>query len=209
MSELPAPDSGVSPVSPVSPDGIEPPDASSRDEADAKAWFYLDHREDIEAWAALRSEGKALLEKYLVGIATDLDEFAEEVGAARETTDLADGSWPTVGLYRTSWATGGVVDADVVVQWERSRLLARGAGTEWPYVGVRVRTDLDDTARRSQISEALRPFRSQFTGKPSRNFPCWDHVRASGPLDPEAYVADVLAAYRRLWVAVAPALDAL
>ncbi|GAA2014221.1 hypothetical protein [Nocardioides kribbensis] len=206
MSEPSAPDSGVSPVS---PDGLERSGASSRDEADAKAWFYLDHREDIEAWASLRSEGRALLEKSLVGIATDLDEFAEEVSAARETTELADGSWPTVGLYRTRWATGGIADADVVVQWERSRLLVRGAGTEWPYVGVRIRTDLDDTARRSQICEAVRPFRSQFTGKPSRNFPCWGHVRASGPLDPEAYVADVLAAYRRLWAAVAPALDAL
>lgn len=181
----------------------------TRDEADAKAWFYLDHRGDIEAWAALRTEGRSLFEKHLIGVAAELDEVAEQVGAERESSDLDSGSWPTAGMFRPTWATGGGVDVDVVVQWERSRLLTPGSN-EWPYVGVRVRTDLEDDDRRRRIAESLGQFRPQFTGRSSRNFPCWDYVRpSSDPIDPDAYVVDLLTSFSRLWGLVSPVIDGL
>jgi hypothetical protein len=52
-----------------------------REGADAKALSYLDHRDDVEEWATLRAEGRALLEKYLLGMSERLAEFVSSVGA--------------------------------------------------------------------------------------------------------------------------------
>jgi hypothetical protein len=180
-----------------------------RDDADAKAWFYLDHRADIEAWAALRTDGRDLLDKYLVGLEAHMETFAEEVGAELEASDLETGSWPTVGLHRSSWVADGVPYIDVVIQWERSRLLSPGSN-EWPYVGVPLLKRLEDDDLRRQASDALRDLRPRLNGRASRNFPLWSYARPVGALvNPDAFAMEILASFRRLWAAVYPILDDL
>lgn len=186
------------------------PTVPTREDADAKAWFYLDHRHDIETWAALRPEGRQLLDKHLVGVATQLEELAEELDAELETNDLDSGSWPRAGLRRPTWHHNGTADVSVVIQWERARLLAPGSN-EWPYVAVRLPADGTDEERRRDISEAMRPVRAQLKGSSGRTFPFWRYVQppAGAPLDPDALIRDVLIAFKQLWDAAAPALDAL
>jgi hypothetical protein len=189
----------------------------TREDADAKAWFYLDHRHDIETWAALRAEGRQLLDKHLVGVAAQLEELAEELDAEMETNDLDSGSWPRAGLRRLIWQHNGTPDVSVVIQWERARLLTPGPNelapgpNEWPYVAVRLPADAADEERRRQISEAMRPVRAQLKGSSGRTFPFWRYVQplAGSPLDPDALIRDLMASFRELWSAAAPALDAL
>ncbi|SEO59911.1 hypothetical protein [Trujillonella endophytica] len=185
------------------------PTVPTRDDADAKAWFYLDHRHDIETWAALRVEGRQLLDKHLVGVATQLEELAEELDVELESNDLDSGSWPRAGLRRPVWQHNGTADVSVVIQWERARLLTPGSN-EWPYVAVRLPADAVDEERRRQISEAMRPVRAQLKGSSGRTFPFWRYVQPpSGALNPDALIRDVLIAFRELWDTAAPALDAL
>ncbi|MGY1985392.1 hypothetical protein ACI792_04125 [Blastococcus sp. SYSU DS0669] len=186
------------------------PIVPTREDADAKAWFYLDHRHDIETWAALRAEGRQLLDKHLVGVAAQLEELAEEFDAELETNDLDSGSWPRAGLRRLAWQHNGTADVSVAIQWERARLLTPGPN-EWPYVAVRLPADAADEERRRQLSEAMRPVRAQLKGSSGRTFPFWRYVQpASGaPLDPDALTREILTSFRELWDAAVPALDDL
>lgn len=183
---------------------------TTREDADARAWFYLDHRYDIETWAALRAEGRQLLDKHLAGLAAELQELAEELDAEMEIKDFDSGSWPTVGLRRLTWQHHGTADVSVVIQWERARLLSPGSN-EWPYVAVRLLADGSDEARRRQMSDAMRPLRTELKGNSSRPYPLWFYVHppAGAPVEPDALIRDVLIAFRQLWAAAAPVLDAL
>lgn len=179
--------------------------APHRDPADAKAWFYLDHRDDIEAWAALRSEARQLVDDQLVRLAVELRELAEEVGAEFEAADLEAGSWPRVGLRRSQWEQGGLADAAIVVAWERARLLTPG-GNEWPYIAVRVPEGIDE-ARRSLLMSAMKSVRGQLGGHSSRNLPFWRYVECQAPLDPQVLAQECLRSLRRLWEVASPVID--
>ncbi len=185
------------------------PLTTTRDDADAKAWFYLDHRPDIEAWVMLRGEARQLLDKHLVGVATGLEELAEELGAEPDTGDLEVGSFPMAGLRRPSWQHHDVRDVSLVMQWERARLLTPGVN-EWPYVAVRVPAATGEERRR-RISEAMKPVRSQLSGQSTQSFPYWRYVQpsAGASVDPDALMQALLASDRQLWDAAAPVLDAL
>ena len=67
------------------------PEFPDRDDADAKAWFYLDNRTDLETWAALRTDASALLDRYLVALAPTFEELAEELGAEPDVGRRVDG----------------------------------------------------------------------------------------------------------------------
>ncbi len=91
------------------------PDFPARADADAKAWFYLDNRTDIEAWAALRADATPLLDRYLVALAPTFEELAEELDVELDVDDLEAGSWPRVGLRRASWTHEGLADVSIVI----------------------------------------------------------------------------------------------
>ena len=186
------------------------PDHADRDDADAKAWFYLDHREDIEAWKALRPLGRELLDNFMVREVAEIDEWADELSAVVESESLESGSIPRVGLRRAAWQSAGLAGLSVVVEWERARLLTPGSN-EWPYVAVRWPADLSGDDRRRQLSEALKPVRAQLAGQSSRNFPYWRYVKplSGRPLDPEALAREAVQNLRTLWDVATPVLDGL
>lgn len=180
----------------------------ARDDADAKAWFYLDHRADIEQWAALRADASELVERHLLILADELPELAAEFGAECYQADLETGSWPRFGLRRESWRLGGT-DVAIVVEWERSRLLR--AGNEWPYVGIRTGREQANEGRRLAIAEALAPLRSAEKMKKSQVWPAWRYVTpaAGSSLDPTELALEVERQMRALWTAAAPVIDAV
>lgn len=180
------------------------------DDADAQAWFYLDHREDIETWAGLRSEAARLLERYLLALAPQLDELATELGAEAYAEDLEAGSWPRFGLRRGTWHHDGLSDITVIIEWDRSKLLS--PSKPWPYVGVRLSPSQVDPARRQRIFEALADFRRSTGAQRSQTWPAWRFLPAPGDgraVDPAALAGDAWSALQDLWKATAPVLDAL
>lgn len=183
---------------------------NERDDADAKAWFYLDHRHDIETWVALRADARQLLDRHLVGVADRMEELAEEFDAELWRQDLDSGSWPTVGLRRPTWQHDGTVDVSIVIQWERSRLLTPG-GNEWPYVAVRLPIEEAGEMRRREVSDAMKPARDQVKGSHSRTYPVWRYIKphAGAPVDPDELLHSLVTSFRQLWDAAATALDTL
>src|SRR3954453_19836437 len=145
------------------PDPITLPE---REDADAKAWFFLDHRQDIETWAALRDDASRLVDRYLVALAPTFEELAVELDAEPEFgEDLeSGGQWPTLGLRRTSWRYHGVADLSVVVEWERPRLLKPGPRNQWPFVAVRMPRTQEDPQRRREVVEAVGAVHGQLKG---------------------------------------------
>lgn len=185
---------------------LELPD---RDDADAKAWFYLDNRADIEVWAALRADGRQVLDRYLVAAAPLIEELAEALGAEPDGGEVETGAWPRTGLRRTSWQHEGVHDVRIVVGWDRATLLTPGRN-EWPWVGVCLPSDLADSERRKKVAEALKPVHAAMKGQTSQGYPYWRSVQPpAGPLNPDALVRDILASFQEIWEVAAPALDAL
>src|SRR5690349_11186427 len=96
------------------PDLIEFP---QRQPADAKAWFYLERRQDIEDWAAQREDAATLLERYLRALEPPLSGMAGEVEADFDPEGLGDGKFQVMGLRRAGWRWRGVNDVAVVVEW--------------------------------------------------------------------------------------------
>ena len=193
------------------PDSIILPE---REDADAKAWFYLDHRQDIETWAALREDAAELVDQYLVALAPAFEELAVELDAEVEFgADLESGQRPLLGLRRESWHHLGVADISVVLEWERPRLLRPGRN-QWPFVAVRMPRTQDDAQRERHIIEAMGQVHSQLKGGRKADVP-WPYYRYVTPpsdspsFDPAAFLADVVASFRELWHVAAPALDAL
>ena len=181
-----------------------------RDDADAKAWFYLEHRRDIEAWAAIQGDASLLLERYFLFLAEQLEELAEELNAETSSEDLESGPLPRFGLRRRSWNHAVLGDVTVAAGWDRSNLLRRG--NEWPYVGVHVTPDQEDGERRRRITDAVSRLRSQPGMHKSYRWPAWKYVRprtdAAG-VDPEALAREWCSSFRQLWHDSASALDAL
>lgn len=189
----------------------EPVELPTRnDDADAKAWFYLDHRHDIESWAALRADAARLVEQYLRALVPTLSDLADEHGARVYERDLESGAWPRFGLFRDSWSHDGQHDVAVVAEWERSRLLS-GTRT-WPYVGVRITPRQKDAERRQAVAAAVAPARRAFTDARTSTWPAWQYVvpASSGAgVDPGELAADVWRRLNELWQLTALALDAL
>jgi hypothetical protein len=175
-----------------------------------KAWFYLDHRHDIESWAALRADAPQLLDNHLVKITDRVADLAEEVGAEVWSRDLDSGSCPTAGLRRPTVAAPRHGGRDRRHPVERSKLLTPGSN-DWPYVAVRLPADAIDEQRRREIRDAFKPVRDQLKGTASPSYQFWRYVAVPGgaPVDPAALVDDLHTWLQQLWDAASPVLDAL
>ena len=182
-----------------------------RDEqTDAKAWFYLQHRSDIETWAALRRDGAQLLERYLLALLPPLEDLATELDAEMYARDLESGAWPRLGLRRPTWQHQGTHDVAVVAEWDRGRLL--GATRPWPYVGVRISPSQSDQGRKRAVADAVRNTRAVFAEPRLPSWPAWRYVSPPGTVrqvDPEALATGAWKALRELWALVAHDLDVL
>lgn len=182
-----------------------------RDDADAKAWFYLDRRRDIEEWADLRSDAAELFDRYLIDLAGDFERLAVELDV-EYVPQLGDGAklrW--LGLRRASWKSAGLETATIGLQWYPDKLLQPGNGDKWPFLGVYLEAQGRDDQRRRALADALADVRSALDGKASKDWLFWRYVRpADGArsVDPDGLARSCLQQFCDLWAAAAPLLDA-
>lgn len=175
----------------------------SRDAADAKAWFYLDHRREIEAWAALRADAAVLLDRCLLEIGPAVEQLAVELGASFEAFDPEVDSDPRFGIYKPEWTRGGQVEVSVVVEWQ-PRLLLVGRYNQWPWVAVR--SNGGDEAKRqwNELVGDLAGARRTLRASASTPWPLWRYVEPLGEesgLDLDRYFEHILDELRRVWFA--------
>jgi len=190
------------------PDEISLP---QRDGADAKAWFYLDHRVDIETWAAQREDAAEIVEQYLRALEAPLVALADEVGADLDMDGVDGEVYQVMGLRRACWAHNGINDVGVVIEWERGTLLHPEGRNEWPFTAVRLSGNRDDKERWRQLLTALAPVRKRLQGQYSNPWLYWRFETPAAnatSVDPDALAHALLTSFRRLWDEAAPILDA-
>lgn len=178
---------------------------------DAKAWFYLEHRRDIEAWAVLRQDAAAVVHDWLLALGPAVQVMADELGCEYEEVDLEDGPFPRFGLWRPAWQPGGGHDLSVVIEWERDALLTPGPNC-WPFVAVRSEQSKADKDRWRQLTFALTAPRVNLRAERDKPWPLWRYeqpaVNAPG-VDPGILADGLLTSLRQVWEVCAPILDDL
>lgn len=169
---------------------------TSPDETTVKAAFYLEHRDAIEEWAALREEGKAVIEAALMTTVERLQELSVDAGA--EAWVEADRTFPLLLARRPQWKRGAV-EVSVGISWDRNKLLRPGLG-EWPWAGVYV--DGYDSPAGRRVTERLRAL--PVAKGQSKNLPwaLWRYVpaEASRPVDPDVLARSTLSVAEQLFV---------
>ncbi|MBC9227654.1 hypothetical protein GL325_15105 [Aeromicrobium sp. 636] len=187
----------------------DPNPPANRDDADAKAWFYLDHWRDVEEWASLRADAARLLETRLLELGPEVEALGEEFQAATIVSDVESGNFPGYGLHRPEWNAIGYGGVSVVIQWERTKLLKPGSN-QWPYVAVQVDGSVKSTALHT-LAEGLSDVSKQFGGnRHSSTWPLWEYVEPGDDekaVSPERLASAALVRLRRLWLAAAPIID--
>lgn len=176
-----------------------------RNDEDGKAWFYLDHRRDIEEWVTLREVARDLVAEYLWALQSAMEELSIELHADVVALDV--GQQPRLGLQREEWADS-LADAQIVIEWNRRSFLVPGVN-EWPYVAVRVEAS---TSPKHPAFAALASVRQRLQGSTNGPWPFWRYVEldaSDGGLDPERLARACLADFRELWREAAPILDSL
>lgn len=176
-----------------------------RNPADAKAWFYLERRADIEDWAAQREDAAALLVRYLRVLETPLSEMAGE-GADFDLDALDDGRFRVMGLRRRQWLWQGANDVAVTVEWDPKTLLSPGKNNPWPFVAVR---HSGAQERFKTLKAAFAPVVKRLGGSSSQQL--WAYWRfqkpVTGAVDPELLARNLLVSFRQLWDEAVPILD--
>jgi len=169
---------------------------------DERVRFYLRHREQIEAWAALRTETASAIDDLLEQMAEDVDELATELDGDVVMTSRVDGqNYPHFLLHRAEWGFEPTnPQAAVGFEWARSKTFLAGAHS--PYVGVRFDiSDNDTRILRNAFRDAVQATRSNRKDKASPYWPCYRYLPADGEfwLDFTPYRAQVIAALRDAW----------
>jgi hypothetical protein len=176
-----------------------------RNPADAKAWFYLERRADIEDWAAQREDAAALLVRYLRVLETPLSEMAGDVSADFDLDSLDDGKFRVMGLRRPQWSWQGVNDVAVTMEWDPKTLLSPSKENPWPFVAVR---HSGDRERFKILKAALAPAVKRLGGSSQHPWAYWRFQKPSTrAVDPQLLAEDLIAGFRQLWEEAAPMLD--
>lgn len=185
--------------------------ARPRDDADAKAWFYLDHRRDIEEWAALRLEAGQLLDRYLLDLAPHFERLAAELNADWDgDLEMERHSWRWLGLCRRSWHNVGLQKATIGLEWYPNQLFSPHDKYEWPYLAVYAQSSGQDDVRCLAIKDDLAGVRSRLDGHAAGDYLFWRYVRSADgaqSVDPDELAHRALREFRVLWDAAAPVLD--
>lgn len=175
---------------------------------DERVRFYFRHRDQIEQWAALRSEAAAAMDEWLEQLGPDIEELALELGS-----DVRVRSWvgpefqyPAYRMVREGWGFGDVDEppACVSLEWVRGRVTMRGNAA--PYVGLRSSKGSELGAKLRASGERTRVARNDQRSSwwlgygyvlPASEFP-------SSPDATEAYRKRLIEALRSAWHAYAP-----
>jgi hypothetical protein len=176
-----------------------------RNTADAKAWFYLERRADIEDWAAQREDAAALLVRYLCVLKRPLSEMAGDRGADFDLDGLDDGKFRVMGLRRPQWSWQGVNEVAITVEWDPKTLLSPSKDNPWPFVAVR---HSGDRERFKTLKAAFAPVVKRLGGSSLHPWAYWRFQKpATGAVDPELLAKDLLTNSQQLWDEAMPILD--
>lgn len=174
---------------------------------DERVRFYFRNREQIEEWAAIRSEAAAAVDEWMVQLEPDVAALAHELGP-NVRLDAHVGSeqaYPSYRLTRPEWhaPNSDARPACIALEWPRGRTILRGSNT--PYVGVRASKDVALGAA-LRASEDVRRVRLARKDASNQWWVAYAYVppKAEFPAASDAYRADLINALRAAWQAYVP-----
>lgn len=166
---------------------------------DERVRFYLKHRDQIEEWAALRSEAAVAVDEWLAQLRLDVEELARSLGASVRVHALVgtEQAWPSFRLTDSVWDEKPE-PASVALEWMRGRTTMRG--TFLPYVGVK-------SPKTTSIGVALRAsdaFRQVRQTRKEATTPWWASLKyfapdAAFPASADAFRETLIEALRDAW----------
>lgn len=170
-----------------------------------KAWFYLDHRAEIEEWATLRPEAARVLDDALRSRLPALGErLAGELAEASQEAESDEDDTPRVGFYKSEWDALGV-DLAVRFTWSPDDLLDPRTVDQDPWLELR--------AFSSPAPENLVPVARAVRGigRSSGGPLAWEsvHLPTHAALDLDAYVEHAYRHYLNFWQRIDAALEPL
>ena len=178
---------------------------------DERVRFYFRHREQIEQWAALRSEAAAAVDEWMTQLAPDIEDLAKSLGpdVKLRVWTGADQAYPSYRLTRATWGFGDADDppACVALEWLRARTTMRGGST--PYVGLRA-PKVNTLGASLRALETVRQSRLARKDLTSQWWVSYVYVapQSEFPGDAEGYRDALLDNLRAVWHAYAPQVEA-
>ncbi len=180
--------------------------------SDERVRFYLRHRDQIETWAALRSEAAAAIDTELERIRDDIESLAADLGDdVLLLTKIEGEAYPRFLLHRESWkqnANDPVVS--IALEWMRGKTFLNGNASA--YVGIRV-TVKDQATRklRTSIKDATQTQRSERGDRVGQWWPCLRYCPCVEPFwdDFETYRRQLLGELRHAWEAYDAPLESV
>lgn len=106
---------------------------------DQRVIFYLKHRRDIDAWAALRKEASQVLDDFLKESAEEIGQLALQLGDEVISRFSLSSQTRAVRLLRKDWRVGKQTRAAIQLAWPGTQVLwgsAPAVRGEPPYVSV-------------------------------------------------------------------------
>jgi len=179
---------------------------------DERVRFYFRHRDQIEEWAALRSEAAAAIDEWFFAMRPDVEALARDLGpgVVLHVIDEAGVAYPSYRLVRDSWPESSNSDpvASVSLEWVRGRTTLRASTS--PYVGLRAAKDRALGAPLRE-AEALRKVRARRKDTTTTWWAAYGYVlpTAAFPEGADEYRSRVLEALRLAWADYAPLVDGL
>jgi hypothetical protein len=123
---------------------------------DPRLCFYLERREQIDEWAALRALEPPALDRFLQRLQPEVEQIAEDLGPDVRSAYLTVEKESMLTLHKDPWVIS-THDPAIVVQlgwWPSSTRFA--SATDWvPWVGVRARRNPPFEALRAEIGLAI------------------------------------------------------
>lgn len=172
---------------------------------DERVRFYLRHRQQIEEWAALRSEATSAIDAWLGEMGSDVADLDLGADVELQVVRADEQAYPAFRFTRTTWGRAPHV-LSVGLEWQRGKTVLSDASA--PYVGVRApQSEPIGVALRAH--EALTETRSRRRDRASIWWPAYCYVPApiAFPEGADEYRQSLLAQLRSVWDAYAPLID--
>lgn len=168
----------------TSPNGIDP-----------RVAFYLEHREQIEQWHAIRRDAARACAEILEQLPDMVDSEIDAPGF-ETISSVESGKWRHVGLKPSGSASAsdGTPCVAVIVEWTDKVIF--DDPTQCPYVGIRVAYEGEWAGVYEQLRNDTRETRHERGAKRTRMWPIQEHICAEHGwwTEPDAYLNQIVSA---------------
>jgi hypothetical protein len=175
--------------------------------ADDRIQFYLRHRDDIRAWAAIEAEVTAAVREILAGCQPVIDERLAIVDRDVTTSRRDGGRWERILVRRPAWPEA----IGISLEWETA---VDPFGTVLPKVGV-IFLNSESAVESARVrtgelaQHASQLLAQGYRANAERVWPLLRRIDASRDWwrDPDAWSAGIVDRVVDLWTQTAPLVD--